>query len=103
MEDIFNEFYRSAYVCLGSVLIKTQKKASVFVKFMLSCNKQKKEVLFENLINKGFNFKFTVETNFSIENLHKIYKSSGLEEVGDDKMVKRNDFLARLAEDSLFT
>lgn len=123
VEMTFQEMYEQAYMCLGSVLLKTQKKSKIFVNFLLKANQSKNELLFDNLIGRDYDFNFKVETNFVIKSLNRYHFSSGELEnpkIGEEesqsvkvsdtlgryqnkKGSMRESFLSKLAEDSLFT
>ena len=109
----FINFYRSAYNCLGSLLLKTQTKIGPFIQFLLTKSKKNlNEVLYENLIEKDFKFKFQVETNFKTELLSEYYNSRNYDDVtgskdgaskGESKRKRFSSFALKIAEDSLFT
>lgn len=101
-KEIFIEHARTAYCCLGSVILKTQKKIPIFLKFLMEKNESKGELLFENLIEEGFKFQFSVETNFSVAFLDQYYKASPNENL-EDKKKNASSFLSKIADDSLFT
>lgn len=112
-KDCLYGYYNSAYCCLGSVLITTQSKISVFQSFLFKEKIEKKEFIFENLVDPEFDFGFEITNKYRMVHLHEYYKirndknsiPGGMTIENGEKIKKEeiSSLARKIADDSLFT